>query len=253
MTNTARICVALAAVFTFSAAARAAAVVETGTLKGKTFLKCSGDDCPKRANLASQIKSEAKCSAKHDGKPVGSEDAITYSLESEGTKSITNVIVYFAEVKGDFDAPSEAAVINQDGCVYKPHITCLQVGQPLTVRNSDPVLHNINAQPAKNPPFNIGQPKEGMEENVTFKKAEIFKVKCDVHKWMGAWVGVFENPFFGVSERKSADDKNAYFEISNIPPGEYEVTAWHEVYGEMKQKITIKPGENELDFTFEAK
>ena len=57
----------------------------------------------------------------------------------------------------------------------------------------------------------------------------MFKVKCDVHPWMGAFVHVLDHPFFSVT----GDDGT--FTISGLPPGNYTVTAWHETLGEQQQ------------------
>ncbi len=81
------------------------------------------------------------------------------------------------------------------------------------------------------------------------KAPEVFKVKCDVHPWMGAFVHVLEHPFFSVT----GDDGT--FTITGLPPGNYTVTAWHESLGE-KQQADVKVEEGKpttVEFSFEAK
>ena len=73
----------------------------------------------------------------------------------------------------------------------------------------------------------------GQENNVAFEYAEIIHVKCDVHPWMSAWVGVFDNPFFAVTQ----DDGK--FEIKNIPAGTYKLVASHEMFGRQEQSINV--------------
>jgi len=130
--------------------------------------------------------------------------------------------------------PSAPVVIDQDGCQYKPHVMGIMVGQTYKILNSDGVLHNIHTLPQINKAFNQGMPATVKEVSTKFDKAEaIFHVKCDVHPWMSAWVGVFTHPFYSVT---GADGK---FTISGLDPGTYEITAWHEKLGTQTATITV--------------
>jgi hypothetical protein len=72
-------------------------------------------------------------------------------------------------------------------------------------------------------------------------------VKCNIHSWMHAYVGVLDDPYFSVS------GKDGTFEIRNVPPGDYVVEAWQEKLGSQRQKITIPPsGKVETAFTFKG-
>ena len=80
------------------------------------------------------------------------------------------------------------------------------------------------------------------------KTAERFKIKCDVHPWMGAQMAVFEHPYFAVSK------EDGTFKIpGNLPDGEYTLHAWHEKLGEKEIKVTVSGGKAEgADFSFAA-
>jgi hypothetical protein len=111
-------------------------------------------------------------------------------------------------------------------------------GQPTRILNSDGILHNIHTLPKVNPAFNRGQPATVKEMTTTFPKAEdVFQVKCDVHPWMSAYIGVFTHPFFSVT---AADGK---FTLSGLDPGTYEITAWHERLGVQKATVTVAANE----------
>ena len=125
----------------------------------------------------------------------------------------------------------------------------LEVGQPLQIKNSDATLHNIHALPNVNSQFNEGQPVQGMVSTKKFDKAEItpFRVKCDVHGWMKAFMAVMPNPFYSVSQQNGA------FTISGLPPGNYTVVAWHEKYGQQEQQVTVAPKESKtMSFTYKG-
>jgi plastocyanin len=186
---------------------------------------------------------EAVCSAKHSTPPMR-EVAM---VGADG--GLANVFVYVKSGPAttmQFPTPGEQVVLDQNGCVYVPHVMALQTGQELLVRNSDDVLHNINATPTENRPFNRSQPQAGMEFTTTFSAPEVMiPVRCDVHGWMEAFIGVNSHPYHAVT---SADGS---FSLPNLPPGDYEVEAWHEMYGTLTQTVTVPAsGAAEVTFAF---
>ncbi len=189
----------------------------------------------------------ATANKKADGSPkkVGSEEAI---VSKSGM--IKNVIVYVKDGLGDaeFEVPTEKAELDQKGCMYHPHVQAVQAKQPIIVKNSDATLHNIHSFAQKQKAFNFAQPKQGDEKEVSFARPEIVKVKCDVHPWMSAYVGVFDHPFHAVTE------KDGTCELSDLPAGEYTLAAWHETFGEVEQKVTVADGAAaEVEFVFKEK
>jgi hypothetical protein len=164
---------------------------------------------------------------------------------------LRNVVVYVrsGQKPMKYAPPSEPAILDQERCLYVPHVITLMTGQKLTIKNSDDTFHNTHGMPAASPPFNIGQPVLGAENTVTFAHPETpFKVGCDLHAWMGAWVAVYDHPFHTTS-----GDSGTY-ELK-LPPGKYEIAAWHERYGEKTSNIEVNDkSEVQLDFSFrEAK
>ena len=189
-----------------------------------------------------KVSADPKCLAIH---PQG--------LEKQPVKvkdgGLADVYVYVkSPVSGSYPAPTTPAVLDQNGCNYSPHIVTLQVGQPMVIRNSDDTLHNIHPRPTVNAEFNIGQPRKGMESTKTFDKKEVmFPVGCDVHPWMRAYISVLDHPFFAVTK------EDGTFEIKGLPPGDYEVEAYHEKLKTQTQKVTVKAGEPaKVDFAFKG-
>lgn len=182
------------------------------------------------------------CDMKHDA-PVRAE-----WLLAGPNGELKNVFVYVKEgVKGDHPAPSGAAVIDQNGCVYKPHVMGVQVGQPIDFLNSDGTLHNVHALPKKkgNQKFNEAMPAARKKITKKFNTPEIMvKIKCDVHPWMGTFVGVVDHPFYTVT----AEDGS--YEIDGLPAGTYTVEVWHEKLPAKSATVTIKGEETATaDFT----
>ncbi|HEY3242150.1 MAG TPA: carboxypeptidase regulatory-like domain-containing protein [Phycisphaerae bacterium] len=227
----ARIAVALAVCGALGGSVRAA---DSGTISGKVTLKGGKDAAAPRKDLREQMKGkDPVCSNQHPN-PVGSE------LEVVGPAGeIRYVLVSIKNGLGDrkFATPTEAVELDQKGCMYRPHVFGMMVGQTLKIQNADGTSHNVNAKPEKNEGFNTPQPAAGEPITKTFKRPEIFPIKCDVHPWMSAWCGVFEHPFFAVT------DKDGGFTIRDVPPGEYTLQFWHEVYPPKELKVTVKAGE----------
>ena len=177
------------------------------------------------------MDADPDCAKKHTA-PVANE---MLALGSGST--VGNVIVWVSKglpAGKTYPAPTTPVVIDQNGCQYKPHVMGIMVGQPYRILNSDGILHNIHTLPKINPAFNRGQPATVKEMTTTFPKPEnMFQVKCDVHPWMSAYIGVFTHPFFSVTK---PDGK---FTLSGLDAGTYEITAWHERLGTQTAMVTV--------------
>jgi caa(3)-type oxidase subunit IV len=157
----------------------------------------------------------------------------------DGDGNVGNVLVYISEGVTERFSPAESvAEFDQRGCIYRPHVVGVRSGQKLVIKNSDPTLHNINISAKSNKGMNQGQPPGASPIEVVFKKAELpIRVKCDVHPWMNATVGVFDHPYFQVT----GPDGSFSFP-DKIKPGTYKITAWHEKSGELHQFVTVDDG-----------
>jgi len=153
--------------------------------------------------------------------------------------ALANVFVHVtAGLEGrSFPAPSAPVVVDQQRCWYTPRVVGVRVGQPLEIRNSDPLLHNVRAAAVVNQAFNQGQPVQGVRYSHTFSTDEVMvPLSCDVHAWMNAWVGVVNHPYFAVTGPDGA------FTLPNLPAGIYTVTAWHEAAGTTSGTVTVATG-----------
>ncbi len=189
------------------------------------------------------MDADPACAKKHSG-PVPNEMLVLGSGNTMG--SIMVWVSKGVPAGKTYPAPKEPVVIDQKGCQYNPHVMGIMVGQPYKILNSDGILHNIHTLPTVNPSFNKGMPATVTEATTTFPKPEaMFHIKCDVHPWMSAYLGVFTNPFFSVT---GADGK---FTISGLDPGTYELTAWHERLGTQTATVTVAAsGSKTQDFKF---
>jgi plastocyanin len=161
--------------------------------------------------------------------------------------NLANVFVYVKSgLEGkSFPAPAEKKVLDQRACTYHPRILGVMVGQTLTIKNSDPALHNVHGLPKTNDGFNSAQPIQGMTFDQTFDKPEVMvHIKCDVHPWMNAYVGVVAHPYFAVTGQDGS------FDLPKLPPGTYTLEAWHETLGTQTKQVTVAPNQT-VDVTFD--
>jgi plastocyanin len=208
-----------------------------GSITGTTVLE--GTPPPPRPI---DMSAEPNCLKAHSA-PVYSPEVVT------GEKgALANVVVFIKNGLGNYnyDLPKDPVVLNQQGCMYEPHVIALRVGQTLEVRNSDLTAHNVHPMPKENDEWNISQPPGASPLDQTFSRAELaIPLVCNVHPWMKSYVFVFKNPYFAVTT------KIGVFELKNLPPGTYTVAAWQEKYGTIEQAVTIGPKESKtISFAF---
>lgn len=179
----------------------------------------------------------------------GEERRTEYIVMGDNS-TLQNVFVYVKDGLRPslYPVPTTPVVLDQQRCRYVPRVLGIQVGQPLTIRNSDPLLHNVRAEGQINQPFDVGTPIQGMEIKRTFSTREVVvPFKCNVHAWMNAYVGVLEHPFFTVS------DASGRFSIAQLPPGTYTIEIWHERLGTQTQQVTLAAKDTkDLTFTYKV-
>ena len=203
-------------------------VTADGAIPGNAPIKMGGDPACERAHKDGAL-SEA------------------YVTESGG---LGNVFVYLKDGLGKyyFDVPGEPVKLDQEGCMYKPHVFGVRVGQNIEFINSDTTAHNVHALPNTNQEFNFSQQIQRQKDTRFFTAPEVMvRFKCDMHGWMSAYAGVLDHPYFAVTTAAGN------FELKDVPPGTYTIEAWHEKLGTQTQTVTV--GEKDakaVSFAFKA-
>jgi hypothetical protein len=195
------------------------------------------------AAKAISMAADPSCAQQHPT-PVMAQEVM---VDAKG--DLQNVIVFVSEGLGDrtFDPPSEAAVIEQKGCLYQPHVLAVRANQRLELVNDDPTSHNIHPVPANNREWNKAEPPGSKMEEAFAREEIAIPVKCNVHPWMHGYIAVFKHPYFAVTGRDGG------FDLSHLPPGTYTIKAWHEKLGTSTQTLTISANETkEMNFVFKG-
>jgi plastocyanin len=200
-----------------------------------------------RKNPEIRMPSDPVCESLHAGEKVYAEQTVI-----DENNNLANVLVYVGNVpKGDYPVKAEPIVLNQEGCVYKPHVVGIQIGQEIIIRNSDNTTHNVHFKSKLNGDWNLTQSTKGdiaPKDPLARQEVGTSLFKCDIHPWMEARVGVFDHPFFAVSK------EDGTFEIPHgLPDGTYDLWAVHEKHGKAEVKgVTIAGGQTtQIAFTFQ--
>jgi len=193
---------------------------------------------------ALKMDADAVCHAKHT-EPVLDERLVLGDGQTMGD-IVVRVVRGLPDKK--WDPPKEPAVLDQNGCIYVPHVLGVMVDQNIKILNSDGILHNVNATAKENRGFNLGMPPTMKEAEKSFSRPEDVRLKCNVHPWMTSVISVSPHPFFSVT------GKDGKFTIKNLPPGTFEIEAWHhfDKIGSQKATVTIAADGDKItqDFTF---
>jgi plastocyanin len=192
---------------------------EWATIKGKFVF---GGDAPSAGELK----------ADKDVEVCGKHKLLSEELIVGADKGVANVVVFVRDkvVKVNPEVAKAAAgakvELDNANCRFEPHVTFVQVGQELVVKNSDTVMHNSNIATIKNSPSNNVIPA-GNSATVKFASEEAVptQITCNVHPWMKGWLVVRPNPYAAVSK------PDGTFEIKDVPVGEVELQFWHEKAG----------------------
>src|SRR5580658_5524991 len=135
---------------------------------------------------------------------------------------VANTVVFLRNItRGKaMDLPAARRFLNQKTCRYEPHILLVPAGAILTVKSSDALLHTV--QMSGSADYNLPFTSEGQEITRPMIREGTVNLRCNVHVWMNGEMIVARHPYYAVT------DESGNFELTQVPPGNYEIVAWHE-------------------------
>jgi hypothetical protein len=153
-------------------------------------------------------------------------------IDSDG--GVANTVIYLRDVTEGkaMDLPPAFQHLDQKDCRYVPHILIVPEGSPLQIRSSDPLLHTVHmAGAASN---NVPFPFQNQDIQIPMRRSGVIDLKCNAgHVWMNAEVLVVKHPYYAIT------DEHGSYELKDVPPGEYEIEAWHEGWGIVREESVL--------------
>jgi hypothetical protein len=184
------------------------------------------------------MESDPHCATLHP-EGVPSEDLV---VDRERRVRWAFVYLRRAPLVTAWDDPPAPEIVQKD-CRFDPRVLGMVAGSRLLVRNGDPFLHNVHFLPFVNPERNCAQARKDDEHAFVFHAPELMiPLKCDVHPWMKAWIGVLDHPYFAVTGETGG------YTIGGIPDGLHEVVVWHEELAGEVREVLVVGGEARADF-----
>jgi hypothetical protein len=152
-------------------------------------------------------------------------------VSSDG--GVKNTVVFLKDVSEGkaFDLPASRRFLDQRHCRYEPHILLVPENAVLQMKSSDATLHTIHMDGAAS--YNLPFPFVDQVISRQMNTPGVVNLKCNGgHVWMNAEMIVASNPYYAVT------DENGKFELTDVPPGRYEIVAWHEGWSVEKEEQT---------------
>lgn len=155
-------------------------------------------------------------------------------------KDYSGVVIALKPLDGaTLPAGDKRAVMLQKDKTFSPHVLAVEAGSVVDFPNADPIFHNAFSS-YSGQVFDIGLYPPGTTRSLRFAREGVVRVFCNIHSSMSAVIVVLGSPYFATTKRDGA------FEISDVPPGDYQLNVFHERASEatlegLKRKVIVGP------------
>jgi len=170
-----------------------------------------------------------------------------FKISEDG--GLKDVVVTLESVEAGKPFNKEPIMIDSEDCKFSPDVNVVRQGEKFKVNNIDAVMHNSQVYQAERGKIiqNLPVPPESMTDGVvTFqKKYKIFQMICGMHEFMQTWGYRVQNPYYFITKI------DGEFKIDNVPPGDYDLNAWHFLIKPQTKRIHIaENGTVDINFSF---
>lgn len=164
------------------------------------------------------------------------------------TGKIRNAVITLEGIREGKPWPNHRPQLANKGGRFLPHVQLVRTGAQLEIVNRDPVLHNTHGYQDGRTVFNLAQPNVDQVIRRLLKRPGLIDIMCDSHDWMNGWIAVSDHPYVALTGEDGA------YTITDVPPGTYALTAWHEKLGRQGLQVTVKAKEQKrVNLSFPVK
>jgi plastocyanin len=160
---------------------------------------------------------------------------VSAALATSGP-DMQNVVVFIKDAPTRDVMPVTKATIAQKNEAFVPGVVAITNGSTVVFPNFDPYFHNVFSL-SRAASFDLGRFARGDSRTRRFTTSGLVKVYCHIHSHMSASILVFDHNFFQIP------DASGWFSLDGIPPGTYQLSAWHERIGESVRQVRVEAGE----------
>jgi hypothetical protein len=139
---------------------------------------------------------------------------------------VANTVVYLKNISAGkaMQLPEQRRHLDQKHCRYIPHILLVPQNAELQMQSSDATLHTIHMDGAAT--YNLPFPFPNQISSRSMARPGLVSLRCNGgHVWMNAEMMVVSHPYYAVT------DESGHFQFNDVPPGTYQIVAWHEGWG----------------------
>src|SRR5580692_111818 len=149
-------------------------------------------------------------------------------------EGVANTVVFLKNISSGkpMDIPEARRFLDQKQCRYEPHILLVPENGAVQIRSSDATLHTVHMDGAAT--YNLPFPFTNEVVSRTMPAAGLVNIRCTGgHTWMNAEMLVVPHPYYAVT------DMAGRFQLTDVPPGQYEIVAWHEGWKLLRQEAAF--------------
>ncbi len=138
-------------------------------------------------------------------------------------KNASAAVVWLTPTKGEAPKPAADKVYTliQKNKHFEPHLLVVPIGSAVLFPNKDPFFHNVFSV-YEGTRFDLGLYESGSSREVHFTRPGPSYIFCNIHPEMSAVIMVMTTPYYATTNEAGE------YSIQNVPPGEYELSAWYE-------------------------
>jgi plastocyanin len=161
---------------------------------------------------------------------------VTDALLTGNGRAVKDAVIFleFKDMPASSRPPkttNESVFVRTEGCLFWPRIQAARTGATLLLNSKDPTPHNPHGWHRDITAFNLTLLDPTMSFHRKLKMPGMYRIDCDTHKWMKAYVFAFDHPYFALT------DENGRASITNVSNQRFTVNVWHEVLGEKRVEL----------------